>query len=233
MTNRDTSTDISVTVTRNGPYVVKGKIPVAKQTIGTDAEGQSREWQQGQEYEVAETYALCRCGESATKPFCDGTHVKNRFNGTERASKQPYVEQAGVIEGPEMFLTDAQNLCAFARFCDPDGQVWNLIESTDDPEKRKLVEKEAGHCPGGRLVAWYKETLKPYEPQFEPSIGLIEDPQMQVSGGLWLRGSIPVVGADGTQYEVRNRVALCRCGASGNKPFCDGSHVSVGFHDDR
>ena len=36
---------------------------------------------------------------------------------------------------------------------------------------------------------------------------------------------------DGRAYEVRNRVALCRCGAAGNKPFCDGSHVESGFHD--
>jgi CDGSH-type Zn-finger protein len=232
MSNRDASADISVAVTTNGPYLVKGKIPLARQTIEADPEGQSREWQQGQEYEVAETYALCRCGQSAGKPFCDGTHARIHFNGTERASKLPYLEQADVVDGPAMYLTDAQRLCAFARFCDPDGQVWNLIEQTDEPEKQEMVQHEAGHCPAGRLVAWFKETQKPYEPEFESSIGLVEDPQMGVSGGLWLRGSIPVTAADGTQYEVRNRVALCRCGASGNKPFCDGSHVSVRFSDD-
>ena len=37
--------------------------------------------------------------------------------------------------------------------------------------------------------------------------------------------------ADGTTYETRNRVTLCRCGASKNKPLCDGSHGDVGFHD--
>jgi CDGSH-type Zn-finger protein len=46
-----------------------------------------------------------------------------------------------------------------------------------------------------------------------------------------VRGGIPVVGADGVTYEVRNRQALCRCGASSNKPFCDGSHASIGFKD--
>ncbi len=61
---------------------------------------------------------------------------------------------------------------------------------------------------------------------------MIEDPQEGVSGPLWVRGGIPVVSADGTPYEVRNRVTLCRCGASQNKPFCDGSHASIGFTDE-
>ena len=36
---------------------------------------------------------------------------------------------------------------------------------------------------------------------------------------------------DGSTYELRNRYALCRCGASRNKPFCDAMHVSIGFSD--
>ena len=54
---------------------------------------------------------------------------------------------------------------------------------------------------------------------------------MEVSGPLWVRGGVPVVSADGYEYEVRNRVTLCRCGSSENKPFCDGSHASIGFTD--
>jgi CDGSH-type Zn-finger protein len=48
---------------------------------------------------------------------------------------------------------------------------------------------------------------------------------------LWVRGGIPVISADGFAYEVRNRVTLCRCGASANKPFCDGSHYKISFRD--
>ena len=40
---------------------------------------------------------------------------------------------------------------------------------------------------------------------------------------------IAVTAPDGETYEVRNRVTLCRCGASMNKPFCDGSHKRTGF----
>jgi CDGSH-type Zn-finger protein len=42
---------------------------------------------------------------------------------------------------------------------------------------------------------------------------------------------VPVVAADGSTYEVRNRQTLCRCGESDNKPFCDGSHKQVGFRE--
>ena len=83
------TTEMSITVTRNGPYVVTGKIPLAKQTIEADAEGQSRDWQQGPEFEVEETYALCRCGHSSNKPFCDGSHKTSGFCDTVVARELP------------------------------------------------------------------------------------------------------------------------------------------------
>lgn len=70
------------------------------------------------------------------------------------------------------------------------------------------------------------------EPKYEPAVVLIEDPGKGCSGPLWVRGGVQIVGADGFAYEVRNRVTLCRCGASQNKPFCDGSHASIGFDDE-
>lgn len=130
-----------------------------------------------------------------------------------------------------MSLDDAENLCAYARFCDPHGKVWNLVEKTDEPRAVKLVVHEAGHCPAGRLVARDRASGRAVEPHLEPSIGLVQDTAEGISGPIWVRGGIPVVAADGTTYEVRNRVTLCRCGASNNKPFCDGSHASTRFSD--
>lgn len=225
------TTAMKITVSRNGPYLVTGAIPLATQTIQSDSEGGSREWLEGPPLEAPEEYHLCRCGQSSSKPFCDSTHLKVNFDGTETASRAPYVEQVDVFEGPAMDLTDAQPLCAAARFCDPDGTIWALIEETDDPRVRKLVQRMAGNCPSGRLVVWDKSSGEPVEPSLEQSIGLVKDPVAGVSGPLWVRGGITVESADGTAYEVRNRVTLCRCGASGNKPFCDGSHVTTGFRD--
>jgi hypothetical protein len=69
-----------------------------------------------------------------------------------------------------------------------------------------------------------KKSKKVLEPKLEQSLGLIEDPQMGVSGPIWVRGGMPVESISGKMYKVRNRVTLCRCGKSSNKPFCDSSH---------
>jgi len=158
-------------------------------------------------------------------PFCDGAHTKARWDATERASRVPYLEQAERIEGPALDLTDAEELCASARFCHRAGGTWNLTVYSDDPESRRIAIEEACNCPAGRLVAWEKGTGRAIEPDLDPSIGLIEDLQAGVSGPIWVRGGIPVEAADGTVYEARNRVTLCRCGRSGNMPLCDGSHM--------
>lgn len=73
-------------------------------------------------------------------------------------------------------------------------------------------------------MVWTKDGI-PIEPVFEPEIALVRDPKAGMFGPLWVRGGIPVVSADGFRYEVRNRVTLCRCGKSANKPFCGGSHT--------
>jgi CDGSH-type Zn-finger protein len=215
-----------VTVTKDGPYLVSGNLPLSQQWIVTNQEGDSLDYREGKQYPSQIQYALCRCGHSGNKPFCDGSHKKVKFDGSETASREHYLEQAESIEGPTMTLTDAESLCAFARFCDVKGRIWNLIHQTDDPEARRLVEHEAGHCPAGRLVAWDRKTGKPIEPKFMPSLGLIEDTEKKVSGPIWVRGGVQVIAADGKAYEVRNRQALCRCGRSSNKPFCDGSHAA-------
>jgi CDGSH-type Zn-finger protein len=227
--SRKSHAEAAVAVSKNGPYLVSGAIPLAKQTIAADAEGNSEEWRESDPFPIKESYALCRCGHSAHKPFCDGTHQKIGFDGTETASREPYRNQAQVMEGPALALTDAEGLCAFARFCDPNGQVWNQVARTDDPAVARLFVRQVNACPSGRLQAWDRATGKPIEHPLPISIGLIEDPPRGVSGPLWLRGGIGVTSADGFTYELRNRVTLCRCGASKNKPFCDGSHAAIGF----
>jgi CDGSH-type Zn-finger protein len=215
-----------IEVTKDGPYLVNGGVALAEQWIETNAAGESLDYREGKTYPTLQQYALCRCGQSGNKPFCDGTHKKVSFDGAETADRAPYMDRAKTTEGPTMLLTDVESLCAFARFCDPKGQVWNLVQQADRPETRKLVEHEAGHCPAGRLVVWDRATGEAIEPKFEPSLGLIHDTARQVSGPIWVRGGIPVVSVDGETYEVRNRMTLCRCGRSASKPFCDGSHAA-------
>jgi len=229
-------TDAKITarilISEDGPYVVTGHIPLAKQTISTDKDGGTEKWTKGKTYPTPEKYALCRCGQSKKKPFCDGTHAKIGFDGTETASREPYLNQAKVFDGPRLQLTDMESLCAFGRFCDPNGKVWNQVTRTDEPEMQAMFIRQVENCPAGRLVAWDKATGKPVERELPVSIGLVEDPEEECSGPIWLRGGIKVVSADGFEYEIRNRVTLCRCGQSNNKPFCDGTHASVKFSGD-
>ena len=225
------ATSAQVQITKNGPYIVSEAVPLSKEIIGTNVTRESVRWELGPKYPYQEQYALCRCGYSKKKPFCDGSHLKADFDGTETATRQSYKDQARIFRGPNLSLMDVESLCAFARFCDPNGQVWNLVYETDNPQKQKHFVSQSCDCPSGRLVAWDNNTGKPIEPEYVPSIALIEDPSKACSGPAWLRGGVQLIGADGFAYEIRNRMTLCRCGASRNKPFCDGSHVSIGFDD--
>lgn len=227
----DPAKGMRVSVTEDGAYIVSGGVPLVRVEIVTNEAGESIALREIERLDAPERYILCRCGKSEAKPFCDGTHVATAFDGNETAGHDSFVEQAVGIDGPGVVLHDARKLCAEARFCDRAGGLWNLVEKCEDPETRALVEEEAALCPSGRYVLCDGESGAPFEPEYEPSIALIEDPAMSCSGPLFVRGGIPVYAADGEPYEVRNRVTLCRCGASRNKPFCDGSHISEKFHD--
>jgi CDGSH-type Zn-finger protein len=224
---------MKITVTKDGPYLVTGSVPLSRQTMLPDAEGLSEDWQQGETYPPRAQYRLCRCGQSKHKPFCDDTHLEAQFDGSETANRQEYMQQARTFDGPAMQLTDAEPLCVHARFCTPNGGVWGQVKHSDEPDVRRNFQRQVQNCPSGRLVAWDKASGQPLEPDVPPSIGLVEDPARNCSGPIWVRGGIPVVSADGQAYEVRRRQTLCRCGHSRNKPFCDGSHEPAGFRSDR
>jgi CDGSH-type Zn-finger protein len=121
-------------------------------------------------------------------------------------------------------LKDVEKLCASARFCHRSGDIWEQIPKSDNPEIKKNAIRNSCDCPSGRLLLWDKKTGTSLEPELGRSIALVEDPFMGVNGPIWARGEIPIQSADGEIYERRNRVTLCRCGKSLNKPFCDSSH---------
>lgn len=232
VSNSKKENGMKIVVSKDGPYIVSGNVPLTMQIIAPNREGLSWDWKEAKQFEITSPeYSLCRCGQSKNKPFCDGTHTKIRFDGTERATRRPFVRRAETFDGPTLILSDAEDLCAFARFCDPGGKIWNLIEQTDDPKLRELTIREANHCPAGRLVVHDRKNGKEIEHKLPPSIGVVEDPALGCSGPLWVRGGVQIESHDGKPYEVRNRVTLCRCGASNNMPFCNGSHASIRFRD--
>ncbi len=221
--------DKKIKITKDGPYIVTGSIPIYEKIL-VKKDGLMT-WEDGRELPQSETYSLCRCGRSNNAPFCDGAHVK-RFDGTETADMAPYDERAKVNEGADLDTKDDLR-CAFARFCHRgDETAFSLLPKTDDPDMKNEAIRAACECPAGRLVAVDKDGTV-HEDKLEPSIYIVQDPAKEVSGGIYVMGGIPIESADGEMYEVRNRVVLCRCGRSGNKPFCDATHVSRKYKDTR
>lgn len=218
-----TYNDKRIIVSRNGPYIVSGEVPISEFIIVADAKGAAIEWREGKKYQYKEKCGLCRCGQSQHKPFCDSTHIKVKFDGTEIADRELPSSEIKEIDGPTLKLKDAEIFCASARFCHRAAGIWDLITQSSDQARKTTIE-EACDCPSGRLVIHDKKTGRPFEPKMELSIGLIEDPQIECSGPIWVRGGIPTLSADGKIYQIRNRATLCRCGKSTNKPFCDSSH---------
>jgi len=218
-----------IKITEDGPYIVTGGVPLYEHTIVYDKDGYSKGYKETKKYGVGGSYSLCRCGASKNAPFCDGSHTTVGFNGKETARRESYVSCAERTEGKELDLTDYTDLCAYARFCDSCGGAWGLPEKTNKKEYRNELIRQCNVCPSGRLVVWDKKSGRAIEEKFKASIVLIEDPWAKCSGPIWVRGGIAIESANGEEYEVRNRVTLCRCGKSHNKPFCDGTHAAIKF----
>jgi CDGSH-type Zn-finger protein len=195
-----------------------------------NSEGLPWEWKEGRAFATESEYKLCRCGQSRAKPFCDDECKTTKFDGTETASRRPYAAEAKTYDGPALKLLDSESLCAHARFCMAAGKIWHLVKESDLPRAQELTLREANNCPSGRLTV-RSQKGKRIERALDRSIGIVEDLTRGCSGPLWVRGGIRLESENGTLYEERNRMTLCRCGTSENKPFCDGSHRRINFDD--
>lgn len=219
-----------IKIVKNGPYLVSGNVPLNKLIIKKGKDGHPDRYEETQKYPGQAEYSLCRCGKTKTPPFCDGSHAAAHFDGTETASNKPFSEIAEKLEGSKIDMLDAVEYCASAKFCDRGVGTWQAVEESADPEKEKMAIEEACACPSGRLVALGKDGTQ-IEPNFPPSISVLEDQCENISGPFWVKGGIEIEGEDGKIYEKRNRVTLCRCGKSENKPFCDTRHIISHFND--
>ncbi|MCL2568330.1 MAG: CDGSH iron-sulfur domain-containing protein [Oscillospiraceae bacterium] len=217
---------MKITITKNGPYVVDAGIPLKEVDSVADQEGRGvLTYQERADHGKADTNTyLCRCGHSQNKPFCDGHHAKLGFDGTETNDKKPYDAKAEHIRGAIYDALDNQALCAAARICDVGTGFLNALESTHEADKQ-YTEHVGCNCPSGRFTLLDKQTHQKLEPKLDPEIQLITDIPAEHLGPIYVKGGIQVTGADGFEYETRNRVTLCRCGESNNRPFCDGTHL--------
>lgn len=209
-----------IKITKDGPYYITGDISLKELTISQDINGCS--YINEKVINHPKNYYLCRCGKSKHKPFCDGSHKNNNFDGTTVSKEHVLKEYCG----KNYTLKDNEELCAFARFCHINGtDTWELIENSDDKNNEELAIKTTSDCPSGRLVICDNKTGKPIEPDYEEEIVLLEDPSRGCKGPIWVKGGIEIEDENGNILEKRNRVTLCRCGKSKNIPYCDSSHI--------
>lgn len=231
-TTKDNNAKFYIKITKDGPYLVYGISNINQEIIVPDDDGESWIYEKGKKFACqSNPTALCRCGHSNEKPFCDGSHSKVQWNPKETASKENVLNNSTVAKSDTFTLYDNQELCSYARFCDAYGGVWSLVKHNSHNANNGVIEHEIAHCPSGRLMLYNNKEGYFYEPKFDPSISLIEDSIIKISGPLWVKGGIRIESSDGTNYEIRNRVTLCRCGKSKNKPFCDSSHIFSNFND--
>ena len=216
------SSNPSVEVKANGPYIVTGSIRLRGKEPVVSEHGEPLTWKTGDVLDDGPAYALCRCGGSANKPYCDGPHTRNGFDGTETASTDSYEQTAKSLGGENIEIIDDRKICVHAGFCgNRITNVWKMASKTGDSQVRAQAMAMIERCPSGALT--YAVSGEVIEPDFPTEIAVIPD------GPLWVTGGVAVTRADGQPMETRNRVTLCRCGESANKPLCDGSHKEAGF----
>ncbi|MEV0151194.1 ferritin-like domain-containing protein [Nonomuraea sp. NPDC050733] len=221
-----------IVVLRNGPYVVYGRVPLRRKRKIVSAEQKNAlTWKTGEPLETEETYALCRCGHSGAKPFCDGTHAAIGFDGTEAAPMRPYQELQHVHDGVGISAQRVGELCVHAAFCiGRTRPIAKMLDDTADSDVRSDVMGRIDHCPSGSYSYALERGGETIEADLPRAISVLEE-EDGLASALWVTGGIPITRSDGRPLETRNRMTLCRCGHSGNKPLCDGTHREIGFHE--
>lgn len=171
--------------------------------------------------------ALCRCGGSAKKPFCDGTHQKNGFSDAKLVDGS--ADKLESYRGSKITIHDNRSICAHAGHCTEGLATVFKYQSEPwiDPDAGAIEQiiETIRSCPSGAL-SYSVDGVNGEDAQREPSITVTKD------GPYAVVGSIPLLEQSWGQGAARERYTLCRCGGSKNKPFCDGTHWSIGFKDE-
>lgn len=181
----------------------------------------------GQQMEAKPVAALCRCGLSANKPYCDGNHKKLGFDGA--AGENAARDKVYTYEGAEADVHYAKLLCSHAGECGarlptvfaPSERPWVKPDNATVAEIEKVVQA----CPSGAL----RYSLKGATSQhiLPDETGIVVE-----KNGPYRVFNIPLVGQKFSDAATPSKYVLCRCGLSKNKPFCDGTHHDAGWRDD-
>jgi CDGSH-type Zn-finger protein/truncated hemoglobin YjbI len=211
-----------IRLVRNGPYVLTN-VDSMTGALGEPVPTRPR-------------MALCRCGRSAAKPWCDGSHAMSDFTGLKDPDRVP--DRRDTYEGLSITILDNRGICQHSGFCTDRVPVAFRVDHDPfvAPSGARLDEmiRAVRNCPSGALslavdgiedrasVDWHGKR--------PPSVSVTKDGPYRITGSIELLGEsgMPVVRNTGSSLE---HYALCRCGHSQNKPFCSGMHWYVGFRD--
>jgi CDGSH-type Zn-finger protein/truncated hemoglobin YjbI len=206
----------------NGPYLVSGV-------------RQLWDWL-GQPLAARPQMALCRCGASAIKPLCDGSHARVGFSDGKDSGRVP--DRLDRYVGQQVTILDNRGTCQHSGFCTD--RLTSVFRLREDPfvspsgGRMDEIIRAVRDCPSGALSyaidGVEERAAVDWHGQREPAIEVSKDGPYRVTGTIQLTDA---GGAGGRRNEGASleHYALCRCGNSQNKPFCSGMHYYVEFHD--
>lgn len=210
-----------LTVVPDGPYVLTGETDLTD-GLGRSLAGRS-------------VVALCRCGASGSKPWCDGTHATNGFSGAKRSDRVP--DHLDSYTARQFDVHDNRGLCAHS------GRCTDALPTAFRVGQEPFVAPAGGraddilravqNCPSGALgaaLAATPDSRELIDTARPPAIEVSQDGPYRITGGIDLveGDGAPVARPAGASLE---HYSLCRCGQSANKPFCSGAHWHADFHD--
>jgi CDGSH-type Zn-finger protein/truncated hemoglobin YjbI/ferredoxin len=211
-----------IVVAENGPYLVTNAAAVRSHL--------------GEPLTAPPQLALCRCGESGDKPFCDGSHARTGFSGARDPRRVP--DRRDTYPGTQLTIFDNRGICQHSGLCTDRLPV--VFRADGEPfvapsgGRMDEIVRAVRECPSGALSLAFDgaeaRDLADWHGLREQAIEVCLDGPYRVTGAL------PLADAAGTQVpraagSSREHYALCRCGHSRNKPFCSGMHWYVRFRD--
>ena len=198
----------------------------------------------GEALSVTRGVSLCRCGASNNKPFCDGTHSKIGFSSENKEEEEDDTNdnsQHQIIKdkrknyvGKGITIHDNRKICSHAAECVNNlPSVFKLNArpwiNPDAAETKEEIVNTIKKCPSGALSYSIDGIEYRDHNETKPIITVSKGGPYHITGGIDLIGG-NIQWAEGASKE---HYVLCRCGASNNKPFCDGMHRLINFNDDK
>ena len=199
-----------IIIEKNGAYVVHGNVPLVRKTQIVSEYGEPLTWQKGETLKTEETYRLCRCGQSATRPFCDDSHLNCEFDGTETAETTLTAARRVVYKGATGIVVRRDySLCIDSGFCGNRlTDVQKMTPHTDDTQIRAQVIALIERCPSGSYTYALEEGAADVEPDLPGQVAVITEITSDgpIAGPLWVIGAIPIECSDHQPFETRNPV---------------------------